>query len=305
MNILIASSVHEPTLRAIRQSHDVVEAVDASHDVLARLIADRHVVVFRSGVQMTAELMAQAPELRLLIRAGSGLDNLDVDYVREHEIELVRIPGPGARAVAELTFAFMLVLSRQVMRADALFRKGHWAKHEITGHLLAGKTLGVYGSGNIGRQVGRMGSVWGMEVLGCVEYPSNQRARDLAGDGIRLVTPDELLTRSDIVSLHVPLHDSTRLLIDTHALAAMRPGALLVVMARGGVVDERALCAALESGHIAGAGLDVHEKEGEGVISPLAGFENVVLTPHMGAGTVDTRRLIGERILDILAERSG
>lgn len=304
MRILIASSVFPRVIDELRKSHDVVVAVDASPGDLCRLIADRQVLVFRSGVNITADVMRGAPDLELLIRAGSGLDNLDVDYVRAHGLRLERVPGPGARAVAELAFSFMLGLARQIRRADQLLRRGRWAKHQIKGHLLQNKTLGIYGAGNIGTLTGQMGAAWGMNVIGCVEHPSEERATSLAAKGIRLVPVEQVLAESDFLSLHVPLKETTRGLVDGDAIARMKPGVFLVNMSRGGVVVEEALLHALEAGHVAGAGVDVHEREGEGAISPLAGLDNVILTPHMGAGTVDTQRLIGERVLEIVREHN-
>jgi len=301
VRILVASPIFPDTLKKLREEHDVVEAFNAPEDELKSHIADREVLVFRSGVNITGDVMACAPNLRLLIRAGSGLDNLDMTYVQEHDLKLVRVPGPGARAVAELAFAFMLALARQVPLADRLTRQGRWAKHEIRGYLLADKTLGIYGAGNIGTQVGQMGAAWGMHVIGSVEHPSPARAASLGEQGIRLADSRELLTTSDFLSLHVPLQDSTRNLIDAGAIAQMKRGAFLINLARGGVVDEEALHDALKEGHLGGAGMDVHNDEGEGRISPLADLANVVLTPHMGAGTVDSQRRIGERILEIIA----
>lgn len=303
MKLLIVSPVHKEALEALQMAHDVVCAYDASESELASLIADREALIFRSGVNITADVMAAAPGLRLLIRAGSGLDNVDLDYVRKHGIGLERIELPGAKAVAELAFGLMLGVARGILKADSLLRKGHWAKHQITGHLLTGKILGIYGAGNIGARVGAMGAAWGMEVLGCVENPTPARATELAKSKIRLSNPEELLARSDFLSLHVPLHSSTRKLFDANRISKIKRGAFLVNLTRGGVVDEQALVEALKSGHLAGVGTDVHEKEGKGFISPLAELDNVILTPHMGAGTVDSQREIGERILEILSAR--
>jgi phosphoglycerate dehydrogenase-like enzyme len=207
-----------------------------------------------------------------------------------------------------MAFALMLALARNLLRADRLLRQGRFAKPEMTGHLLHGKTLGVVGAGQIGSTVGRMGAAWGMRVLGCTESGGEAAAARLAAQGIRRAGLDELLRRSDFVSVHVPLQASTRHLIDANALARMKRGAFLVNLARGGVVDERALHAALVSGHLAGAALDVHEREAEGAVSPLAGLENVVLTPHIGASTHDSQRRIGElvvRAIDSFAGAAG
>src|SRR5690606_11619428 len=157
------------------------------------------------------------------------------------------------------------------------WQQGHWVKKEMTGYNLTGKVLGIVGAGNIGSRVGQLGAAWGMEVLGCVEIPTPAEAERLAALGIRLASFEEVLERSDFVSVHVPRMPSTRYLIDEAALARMKPGAFLVNLARGGVVDEAALARALDSGHLRGAGLDVHEREGEGHISPLAGRPNVIL----------------------------
>jgi D-3-phosphoglycerate dehydrogenase len=302
MKILIASSIYPQAIEKLREEHDVICAFNATEEVLQSLIADREVLVFRSGVSITADVMACAPALKLLVRAGSGIDNLDVEYVRRRGLNLVRIPEPGAKAVAELTFALMLALARNIPKADALTRKGQWAKRELSlnGYLLTGKVLGIIGTGNIGSRVGRMGAAWGMRVIGCVEHPSPLVSAMLHKQGIHLTSCEEVLATADFVSIHVPLKETTRNLIGAEALSLMKPEASLINMARGGVVDEQALYKALTGGRLRGAGLDVHQEEGEGKISALAELPNVVLTPHMGAGTVDTQREIGDRVLEII-----
>jgi D-3-phosphoglycerate dehydrogenase len=241
MKILIASPVFSDAIRTMEQSHDVVCAFDAPAETLKSLIRDREVLIFRSGVDISADVMSCAPNLKLLIRAGSGLDNVDLDYVEANDLVLERIELPGAKAVAELAFALMLGVARGVRKADSLLREGRWAKHEIVGHLLTGKVLGVYGAGNIGARVGSMGAAWGMEVLGCVERPTPERVAELAKKHIRLTDPELLLRSADYLSLHVPLHDSTRKLFDSAYIAKMKRGAFLVNLTRGGVVDESAV----------------------------------------------------------------
>lgn len=301
MKLLIASPIDSEAIARLRQQHDVVDATGVDRTTLERQIQDREALIFRSGVLIDGALMAKAPGLKLLIRAGSGLDNLDMEYVTANGLALVRTPGPGARAVAELAFSLMLALARQLLTADRLLREGHWAKHRIEGHLLDGKTLGIYGCGNIGGNVGRMGAAWGMRVLGCVRGSTDERRDSLRTQQIELVESDEVLAQADFLSIHVPLNDATRGLIDASALAKMKQGAFLVNLARGGVVVEQALHEALVSGHLRGAGTDVHEREGEGLISPLADLPNVILTPHMGAGTVDSQRVIGELVIEAVA----
>lgn len=300
VRILLASPISPRALEALSSRHDVVDAVGRPEGELERLIAGCDALVFRSGVQITAPVMECAPELRLVVRAGSGIDNIDLDYVERRGLRLVRVPGPGAQAVAEMAFALILGLARQMLIADRALREGHWIKHEVRGHLLQGKTLGVYGAGNIGLKVARMGVAWGMRVLACVENPTPERRRDFAEGGIELESGDVLLSESDYLSIHVPLNEATTGLIGRAELAKMKPGAFLVTLARGGVVDEDALFEALDSGRLAGAGLDVHEREGEGEVSGLASLPNVILTPHIGATTVDTQDIIGEKIVEII-----
>jgi D-3-phosphoglycerate dehydrogenase len=300
--ILVASSIDPTALERLREEHDVVTALGAPTDALQRAIADREVLIFRSGVSITARVMEKAPHLRLLIRGGSGTDNVDLDYVRRRGLHLERVPGPGARAVAEMSLALMLALSRNLVPADRSMRQGRWAKSEMAGTLLRGKTLGVVGLGNIGFRVAELGRAVGMEVAGCVEHPSPERAARLGLVGVRLTGCDEVLAAADYVSIHVPLKDSTRYLINEERLARVKPGAFLINLARGGVVDEQALYRALTQGErLRGAALDVHEQEGDGKLSPLAGLSNVILTPHIGASTEDSQREIGARILEIIA----
>jgi phosphoglycerate dehydrogenase-like enzyme len=301
--VLIASSIDADALATLCRQHDVVTAIDAPKEVLSSAIRDREILIFRSGVNITAEVMANAPDLKLLIRGGSGLDNIDLDYARDHGIHLERIPGPGAQAVAEMAFGLMLALARNILVADRLLRQGRWTKYEMGGYLLRGKTLGIVGLGNIGTRVAKLGLAWGMQPIGCVEHPSSQRAADSQARGIRLASMDEVLASADFVSIHVPLKSSTRYLFDADTLATVKPGAYLLNFARGGVVDEQALYHELTEGNrLRGVALDVHEHEGEGKISPLAGLPNVVLTPHIGAMAIDAQREIGERILQLVDE---
>ena len=302
LRILVVTEVFPDALDRLQAEHDVIQHIDPSREELLELIADREALVFRSGVQITAEVMSAAPGLELLIRAGSGLDNIDLDHVDREGIALTRVPEPGARAVAELGFAMMLALARQVLPADRLQREGRWAKHDIVGHLLRGKTLGVFGAGNIGALLGEMGAAWGMTVMGCVETPTPERWASLKARKIALAEPGEVVANADFLALTVPLTPGTRHLVGAETFAAMKPGSYVINLARGGVLDEEALLDALQQGHLAGAGLDVHEREGEGAISPLAALPNTILTPHIGAGTIDSQRMIGDRVLEIVAD---
>jgi D-3-phosphoglycerate dehydrogenase len=301
MKVLLASSIDPHAVAVLEQRYDVRHAVKAEPAGLMDALSDREVVVLRSGVQLTADVMGAADGLRIVLRAGSGLDNIDLDFAQARGIRVVRIPGMSAPPVAEFTFAVLLALARKVPLADRLIREGHWPKPQLGGTLLHGKTLGIIGAGNIGGLVGQMGAAWGMRVLGSVAEPNGSVTQNLLGRGITLTDNARVLAESDFVCLHVPLDDSTRHLIGRRELARMKPGSMLINLARGGVVDEVALYEALTTGgNVVGAALDVHEVEGEGTISPFAELDNVVLTPHIGAMALDSQRLIGDRVVEVL-----
>lgn len=298
MKILIASSIDPAAIEQLESKHQVTFIPGASEHELIAAIAGQDCLVFRSGVQISRTVLEAADSLKLILRAGSGVDNIDLAYVEKRTIPFIRIPGPGAQAVAEMSFAMMLALSRNLFAADRAWRAGNWVKQEMTGYSLKGKVLGIIGAGNIGKQVGAMGAAWGMNVIGCVEDPDCKERFDLASCGIDLVDLDTVLTSADYISVHVPLTDKTRNLIDASALAKVRPQAILINLARGGVVDEQALRDALVEGRLRGAGMDVHAAEGDGMISPLADLANVILTPHIGANSFDAQQEIGCIIVD-------
>ncbi len=300
MKVLLASPIDAHAESVLRGRHDLVSRIGGDESQLTAAAQDREAIIFRSGVTLSRAVL-EAPQLRLLVRAGSGLDNLDMEIVRARGITLHRVPGPGVHAVAEMTFAHLLALARALLQADRLLRHGHWAKGELDGYTMTGKTLGVIGLGSIGTRVAEMGVAWGMRAIGCVEQWTEARARAFAERAIEL-RPDctSVLEEAEFLTVHVPLDSTTRNFIGREALARVKRGAFLVNIARGGVVDEEALLEALNDGRLAGAGLDVHVREGEGHVSPLAALPNVVLTPHIGAMTVDAQREIGRIVVEII-----
>lgn len=300
LNVVLLSSIAPEAARDLASEHDVLDALDAGPEDLAALMSDREAIVLRSGVQVTGALLQAGPGLRLIVRAGSGVDNIDLATARARGIAVVRVPGPSAQAVAELTFALILAVTRKVALADRALRRGHWPKNQLGGHLLRGKTLGILGAGSIGSRVGELGAAWRMRVLGCVGTPGEARRRELAAHQITLADLDEVVAEADVLTVHTPLDATTRHLVDARILARMKPGSYLINMARGGVVDEAALAEALAGQHLTGAALDVHEQEGEGVHSPLAEFPNVVLTPHIGGMALESQSEIGRSIVLIL-----
>ena len=300
MNLLLLSRIDPRAREALELHHVVVDAIGASPDEVARAIPGCEVAILRSGAMLDRRVLEHADALRLVIRAGSGVDNIDLVALAARDVALERIPEPGADAVAEMALALMLAVVRNVAHADRLLRGGHWAKSELTGSCLAGKVLGIVGAGAIGSRVGVLGTLLGMRAIGCVEHAIPAAAHRLAHGGIRLGTLPEVLERADVVSVHVPLTPRTRHMLDRAALAHMRPGSVLVNLSRGGVVDEDALRDALVEGRLAGAAVDVHEHEGGSFRSPLLDLPNVVLTPHIGAGTREAQEEIGRRIVELV-----
>ncbi len=300
MRILVASSIDETAIDELRKLHDVKCKFNADAEALKELITDREVLIFRSGVQITSEIMACAPELKLIIRAGCGLDNVDVPYARGRGIELHTIPQPASFSVSEMTFALMLGVARRLLEADESRRAGRWLKNQLNGRLLYGKTLGIVGMGNIGSRVGELGLGFGMRVLGCVEHPTDERALAFKEKKLELTSFERVVSEADFLTIHVPKKPSTQKLINAEVLARMKRDSILVNIARGGVVDEQALFRELSNGRkLLGAGIDVHEAEGEGKLSPFREMKNVILTPHIGSMTVDTYKDMGQRILAI------
>ena len=297
MNILIASSIHEGAIERLRERHSVTCRFGAPEDELVTAISDAEVLVFRSGVQISRKVLKAASSLKLIVRAGSGMDNIDWVYAEQRGIPIVRVPEPGARAVAEMSFALMMAMSRELFRADRSMREAHWIKSAMSGHLLVNKTLGIIGAGNIGSLVGKLGVAWGMNVIGCTENNDPEVSAELKAVGISTTDFDTLLSTSDYLSVHVPLQDSTRMMISTDALTKIKRGAFLVNLARGGIVDELAVREALLDGRLKGAAFDVHLNEGEGKLSPLADLDNVILTPHIGANAIDAQMEIGRIVI--------
>jgi len=255
-------------------------------EALRAELAPAHALVVRSGTQVTAALLEAAPNLRVVGRAGTGVDNIDVPAATRRGIVVMNTPGGNSIAACEQTFALILSLFRNVPAAAAHLAGGGWDRKRFTGRQLAGKTLGLLGFGRIGREVAVRARAFGMDVLVVDPFVTDAVAREWEA---HLVERDELLARADVVSLHLPLTEETRNGVDAGVLARMKPGAVLVNCARGGLVDETALLEALDSGRLGGAALDVFADEPP-TGSPLLNHSKVVCTPHLGASTQEAQR---------------
>ncbi|HET6316294.1 MAG TPA: phosphoglycerate dehydrogenase, partial [Chloroflexota bacterium] len=255
-------------------------------------LSDADALIVRSAVQVTAPLLERARKLRVIGRAGVGVDNIDLEAATRSGIAVMNTPGANAVAVAEHTFALMLAVARHLCRAHELTRAGRWEKKSLQGTELRGKTLGIVGLGRIGVEVARRAKGFGMEVLAHDPYVAPSVADDLE---IRLTKLEEVFAKADYLSLHVGLTPQTQRIINAQSLARMKKGVRLINCARGELVDEAALAAALRSGQVAAAGLDVFSPEPP-KDSPLVGLDNVVLTPHIAGSTREAQELVGYQI---------
>ncbi|MBI4230492.1 MAG: phosphoglycerate dehydrogenase, partial [Planctomycetes bacterium] len=265
-----------------------------SEEELARGIAGFDGLIVRSTTKVTRNILEAASKLRLIGRAGIGMDNIDVEGATRRGVLLVNSPEGNVVSAAEHAFALIAASARNVAWADRLVRAGRWDRKILTGVELMGRTLGVVGLGRVGMTVARLGMAHGMRVIATDPYLAGERAAEA---GITLVDLDALLRESDIVTLHVPLNERTKRLIGERQVAMMRSTARLVNTSRGGVVDEKALAAALRAKRLAGAALDVFEREPLGT-SDLTEIDNVILTPHLGGVTEEAHKRIAVDIAE-------
>ncbi|MGB7168173.1 MAG: phosphoglycerate dehydrogenase [Acidobacteriaceae bacterium] len=292
MKVVLAEKVSPATL-AVFQSESGWEVL--THDQVKNLpesLADAEALVVRSAVQVDDALMSAAPKLRVIGRAGVGVDNIDAEAATRRGIVVMNTPGANAVAVAELAVGLMIALARQIPRADSTMHAGKWEKKSLQGSELRGKKLGILGLGRIGLEVARRARYFGMELLGHDPFVSASIARENA---IRLVSAEELFTLSDYLTLHVGLTPQTTGIINRNTLASMKKGVRIINCARGELVVEADLAEALKSGQVAGAALDVfHEEPPKN--SPFAALDNVILTPHIAGSTAEAQEAVGVQI---------
>jgi D-3-phosphoglycerate dehydrogenase len=272
-------------------------------DELTKSIGTYDALIIRSGTQVTAEVIAAAKKLKVVGRAGVGVDNVDVDAATRRGIVVMNTPGGNTIAAAEHTLSLLLSLCRNIPQANESLKQGQWERTRYVGTELFEKTIGIIGLGKIGREVALRCQAFGMQTIG---YDPVTSAEVAAKMKVELVTIDELYRRSDIITIHTPLTDETRGLIGDGAIAACKDGVRIINCARGGIVDEGALFRGLSSGKIGGAALDVFEKEPPANL-PLINHPRVIATPHLGASTEEAQekvaRQIAHQVLDFLKDR--
>jgi D-3-phosphoglycerate dehydrogenase / 2-oxoglutarate reductase len=267
---------------------DVDEVPTLSKKDLLTRIGDYDALVGRSATKISEELLRSATRLKVVGRAGVGVDNIALDAATELGVAVINAPAGNTVAVAELFFGVVLALIRQISRADATMHAGRWDRSDLMGTELKGKTLGIVGVGRIGSEIAGRAHAFGLEVVGYDPYIGEERFRALRTR--RAESLDELLADSDIVTVHTPLTEETKGLVGRREIARMRAGSIVVNLARGGIVDEQALVTALGNGHLRGAAVDVFATEPLDKEHPLRGLANVVLTPHIGANTMEAQR---------------
>lgn len=294
--ILIADSLDPAGLELLRQSGAEVRVVTPEEKPrLAEILPDYDALVVRSSTQVTADLMRAGKNLKVVGRAGIGVDNVDVAAATELGILVVNAPTANLVSATEHTFALLFALARQVPFADNSMKAGKWDR-KITGLELQGKTIGIIGFGRIGQKVAARARAFDMQVLAFDPFLDAAAARRLE---VELVSLNDLLRRSDVITFHTPLTDQTRNLLNRETIALMKKGALVINVGRGGVVDEAALLEALESGHLGGAALDVFSEEPPKDLT-LVRHPKVVATPHLGAQTREAQERISTETADML-----
>lgn len=286
VRILVADDLGAEGLEILKGAGEVTLKTGMDEDTLRETLPGYHAVIIRSATTVTARSLELADDLVVIGRAGIGIDNIDVPAATDRGIVVMNTPLTAAVTTAELAIALMTSLARKIPAADARLKDGGWDKKKFVGTELRGKTFGVIGLGKIGSVVADLGVGLRMEVI------AHDPQVDASGapEGVSMVSFDDLLARSDFISIHVPKLPATTGLLDAAAFAKMKDGARLVNASRGGIVDQQAMIDALESGKLAGAAVDVFEKEPLADDHPLRGMDNLVLTPHIGASTAEAKR---------------
>ncbi len=298
MKILVAESMAPAGIELLRREAGWEIVVSNPKEYLEHL-AGAEALLVRSAVKVTKEVLEKAPKLRVIGRAGVGVDNVDLPAATAAGVLVMNTPGGNAVSVAEHTLALMLSMARSIPQASASTKSGKWEKKKLMGHELRGKTLGVIGLGSIGREVVLRARAFEMRVLANDPYVSTQAASDL---GVELVPLDRLYAASDYITLHTALTPETRNLLSAEAFARMKPGVCIVNCARGELLDVVALKEAMDVGQVAGAALDVFTPEPPAPEFPLFTLDKVIATPHIGGSTEEAQEIVGVRIVEQLIE---
>ena len=300
--VLIADGLGANGQAILHSSANVDDRTGISPEELLESIKAYDAIIVRSRTKVTPQVFEAAGRLKVVGRAGVGVDNIDLEAAKSHGVMVINAPVSTSLAVAELTLGLMLALAREIPRADAGMKQGDWLKKELSGIELSSKTLGILGMGRIGAEVGVRAKAFGMRVLG---YDPLIPSEAIVRRGAEPVELDDLYARSDFISLHLPLTDETHSMVNEQAFGRMKRDVRVICAARGGIIDESALLAALESGLVAGAALDVFAGEPPRA-SELVRHPKVIATPHIGAQTAEAQSRAAEDIAhEVLAALKG
>ena len=307
MKVLACDKVDAAAIARIRSAgHEVVEGNALKGADLVAALAGVQGLLVRGATKVTADVFPGVPSLKVVVRAGTGLDNVDQVAAAAHGVQVRNTPNANSVSVAELVFGMLLAIERHLLPASNDLKRGVWEKSKYQGRELSGRTLGLLGFGRIGREVATRARAFDMTVI---EHDPRHRAGGEGFDWVKHVERDELFKSADVLSLHVPLADNTRDSIGAREFALMKPDALLINASRGGVVNEDALVEALTSGKLRGAAVDVFTQEPAPADHPLLSLPNVLPLPHLGASTAEAQRRAGieaaEILLEVLAEVAG
>jgi len=293
--VLLTDGLEENGKQILAAEAQVDDRKNISAEDLLKVIGEYDAIIVRGRTKVTGEVLAAGQKLKVVGRSGVGVDNIDLNAARERQVTVVNAPVATTRAVAELTMAFIFALAREIPRADASMKQDLWLKKEFEGLELDGKTLGIIGIGRIGASVAKMAAAVGMKILACDPVLSEDAIRTAGGQPCSM---DEVIQKSDFITIHTPLVESTRNMINAGAIARMKDGVRIVCAARGNIIDEGALLDALNSGKVAGAALDVFSTEPP-VQSELVKHPHVIATPHIGGQTSEAQ---GRAAADISSE---
>ncbi len=301
--VLVSDKISESGVKLLQMEPEIEVDVKTglSPEELQEIIGDYDALVVRSATKVTREIIEAATRLKVVGRAGTGVDNIDLEAATEKGIVVMNTPGGNTVAAAEHAVSMMLSMARKIPQACASMKEGKWEKKKFMGVEVHGKTLGVIGMGRIGSLVAKMGLGLGMRVIACDPYLSHKAAKDM---GVTLTDIETLFSESDFITIHAPLTQETRNMISRDAFKKMKDGVMLVNCARGGIVDEEALYEAIQVGKVAGAALDVFSKEPPPPDHPILRLEEVICTPHLGASTKEAQEVVAiaivQQIIDYL-----
>jgi len=304
IRILVCDPLDEEGIEKLEKAgFEVDTKSNISKDELKRIVSNYEALIVRSRTKVTKEILEAGTQLKLVGRAGAGLDNVDVETAEKRGVKVLNTPEAPAEAVAELTTGLILALARSIPSADKAMKEGRWTKKDLIGWELKGKTLGTIGLGNIGERMARLAKGFGMKILITKRTPPDPALlKELEAEFVSL---HDLLTRSDVVTIHVPYTPQTRHMIGEKELKLMKKGAYLINTSRGSIVNEEALLKALQSQRLGGAALDVYEVEPP-TNWTLMKLPNVVCTPHIGAQTIEAQKtasvLIAEKIISLFSQ---